>query len=88
MLAVQDEANRSAGIRQERVEALERQHRDDVCALQAQTAQEQQSLLEEYSKRQVLRAAENAELVKKKDYELKALCQEVMRYESQLEKAK
>ncbi|RHY22061.1 hypothetical protein DYB32_009630 [Aphanomyces invadans] len=72
MLAVQDEANRSAGIRQERVEALERQHRDDVCALQAQTAQEQQSLLAEYSKREVLRAAENAELVKKKDLELKA----------------
>ncbi|ETW00298.1 hypothetical protein H310_07671 [Aphanomyces invadans] len=88
VLAVQDDAYRSACIRQERVEVLERQHRDDVQALQAQTSQEQQSLLTEYSKREVLRAAENTELVKKKDLELKALRQEVMRHESQLEKAK
>ncbi|RHY23415.1 hypothetical protein DYB32_009209 [Aphanomyces invadans] len=71
-----------------RVEALERQHPDDVRAPQAQTAQEQQSLLAKYTKREVLRAAENDELVKKKGLELKALRQEVMCYESLLKKAK
>ncbi|ETV91106.1 hypothetical protein H310_14262, partial [Aphanomyces invadans] len=84
----QDQANRSVRIRQERVEALERQHPDDVRAPQAQTAQEQQSLLAKYTKREVLRAAENDELVKKKGLELKALRQEVMCYESLLKKAK